>query len=237
VIIRPIGAGLRCTTQSVAAHSLYENGDPFFFTEASGVVDIRDATYEQIDDISVRIRGSRFTPAAQHTVKLEGAELAGYQTVLIGGVRDPFILAELDTWLANVQRHVLASVEKVFGRSLEDLGARIDYHVYGRDGVMGALEPDRSFVPHEVGIVVEATAPDQKTATALAQLTRQPLLHQPTTKWKGAITGFACLHNPATIDRGAVFRFNVNHVVLPDTPTSMFRTTLTTIEGVEHALV
>lgn len=231
VIIRAIGPGRRCTTQSVAAHSLYENADPFFFKECSGQLDIRDASYEQVDETSVRIRGSRFTHAQDYTVKLEGAELAGWQTILVGGVRDPFILAEFDDWLGHVAAHVRDTVQRVFGKSLEALGARIDYHVYGRNGVMGALEPERARVPHEVGIVVEATASDQAIADKLAQLTRQPLLHYPIDKWKGAITGFACLHNPAHISRGPVYRFNLNHVVLPDSPTSMFRMSITTFQG------
>lgn len=235
VVIKPIGPGLRCTPQSVAAHSLYENADPFRFTESSGVLDLTDTTYEQVDDTSVRIRGSAFEPATQRTVKLEGAERVGFQSILIGGIRDPFILGEFDGWLDKVKQRVLKSVQDVFGRSLEALGGRIDYHVYGRDGVMGALEPDRASVPKEIGIVVEATAPDQATATALVQLTRQPLLHQPTSKWKGSITGFACLHNPSHIERGPVYQFNLNHVVLVDSPTTMFRTTITDIQGAAHA--
>src|SRR5207253_2528579 len=127
----------------------------------------------------------KFRHASRCTVKLEGAQLVGYQTILIGGVRDPFILAELDDWLGHISAYVRDVVKKLFGRSLEELGARIDYHVYGRDGVMQTLEPNRSQVPHEVGIVVEATALDQDTATKLAQLTRQPLLHYPIDKWKG----------------------------------------------------
>lgn len=170
-------------------------------------------------------------------MKLEGAELVGWQSILIGGIRDPFILGEFDAWLGRVKTRVHTSVERVFGGSLDALGARIDYHVYGRDGVMGLLEPERDRVPHEVGIVVEATAPDQPTATALVQLTRQPLLHQPTSKWKGSITGFACLHNPSHIERGAVYKFNLNHVLLPETPHSPFRTAIHLLEGERHATV
>lgn len=44
-LVKPFGQGLRCTPQSVAAHSLYENVDPFHFTEASGTADITEATY------------------------------------------------------------------------------------------------------------------------------------------------------------------------------------------------
>src|SRR5690606_35522880 len=124
VVIEAIGPGLRCTTQSVAAHSLYENANPFHFVEASGSLDLTETTYEQLDDTSVRIRGSAFHPASQYTVKLEGAELVGYQSILIGGIRDPFILGEFDTWLGRVQARVHGSVERVFGRSLEALGAR-----------------------------------------------------------------------------------------------------------------
>lgn len=231
VLVRGIGEGRRCTTQSVAAHSLYENGDPFLFKENGGELDIRASTYEQVDDVSVRIRGSNFRHADQYTVKLEGAERVGYQTIVIGGVRDPFILVQLDAWLAKVDGRTRELVHKVFGRSVEAMGGRIDYHVYGRDAVMGRLEPLRDAVPHEVGIVLAATAPEQALATKLAQIARQPLLHVPIEKWKGSITGFACLHNPAHIERGPVYEFNLNHVALPDSPTSMFRTTLTQVTG------
>ena len=44
-LVKPFGQGLRCTPQSVAAHSPYENVDPFHFTEASGTADITEATY------------------------------------------------------------------------------------------------------------------------------------------------------------------------------------------------
>ncbi len=48
-LVQPFGRGLRCTPQSVAAHSVYEIVDPFHFTEASGIADITEATYEAID--------------------------------------------------------------------------------------------------------------------------------------------------------------------------------------------
>src|SRR5438128_2422704 len=138
-IVRPFGQGLRCTPQSIAAHSFYENVDPFHFTECSGTIDITEATYEAIDSITVRVANSRFHPAEVYTVKLEGAELAGYQTIIIGGIRDPFLLRQLDSWLAKVR----AYIEETVARVLKDRVTRDDYqimfHVYGRDGVMGSL--------------------------------------------------------------------------------------------------
>ncbi len=98
--------------------------------------------------------------------------------------------------------------------------------VYGRDGVMGSLEPERDVVPKEVGIVLEATAATQQLATTIAQLSRQPLLHSPIAEWHGATTSFACLHNPAHIERGPVYCFNLHHVAIPQSPLELFRTTI-----------
>lgn len=224
-IIIPVGNGLRCTPQSVAAHSFYENGDPYLHKESSGTLDLTHSVYEAYDATSVRITGSQFIRAQEATVKLEGAELIGYQTIMVGGVRDPFILKQFDSWLARVKQLTLGAAERLLGDKMARDEYSLNFHLYGRNGVMGALEPSlqSGVVPLEVGIVVEGTAPTQELATKLVVLARQPLLHTPIPEWSGAITGFACLHNPAHVERGAVYRFNVNHVVLPYKVEEMFR--------------
>ncbi len=229
VVIRPFGKNLRCTPQSVAAHTFYENGDPHFHVEASGTMDLSKSQYRQLDDVSVSISGSAFIPANPYTVKLEGAEQVGFQSLIVGGIRDPLIIRQLDPWLAGVRGKILASVADIIGASVSADAYRLDFHVYGRNAVMGALEPNVNALPHEVGIVLEVTAATQSIATKIAQLCRQPLLHHPIPEWKGAITGFACLHNPAVIERGAVYRFCLNHVAVPSTPRAMFRTSFVDI--------
>jgi hypothetical protein len=223
-LVTPIGAGLRCTPQSVAAHSLYENADPYLHKECSGTLDLTRSVFEQAGDVSVRVTGSEFIPADDYTVKLEGAELAGYQTVMIGGIRDPFMIARLDTWLAEVRQEVENRISRLFGNEVQKKDYHMLFHVYGRDAVMGKLEPNRNVVPNEVGLVLEITAPTQQLASKFVSLSRQPLLHHPIPEWKGAITGFAMLHSPGYIERGPVYRFNVHHVVVPRTPMEMFRT-------------
>ncbi len=223
-LVKPFGQGLRCTPQSIASHSLYENVDPFHFTESSGTADITEATYEAIDPITVRVANSHFQPADPYTVKLEGAELLGYQTIMIGGIRDPFLLRQLDSWLAHVRAYIEKTIEKVLGSQLTKEDYHLVFHVYGRDGVMGSLEPEREVIPKEVGIVLEATAATQQLATSIAQLSRQPLLHYPIAEWHGSTTSFAYLHSPAHIERGAVYRFNLHHVVIPHSPLELFRT-------------
>src|SRR5260370_35982238 len=105
ITIRPYGFGLRCTPQRVAAHSLYENSDPYLHRECSGTFDLTRATFEAIDGVTVRIRGSEFI-SQPYTVKLEGAELAGYQSIFVGRIRDPYSIGQLARRLATVRSHI-----------------------------------------------------------------------------------------------------------------------------------
>jgi hypothetical protein len=139
---------------------------------------------------------------------------------MIGGIRDPFILGRLDMWLAEMTEYFEHSVRKILGLAPGEYQTAL--HTYGRDGVMGELERERGSVPHEVGVVFEVLAADQRLATEIAKLARQPLLHCPVPEWTGAVTTIAYLHNPPQIERGPVFRFNLHHVVVPRTWEEMF---------------
>jgi hypothetical protein len=163
----------------------------------------------------VRVTGSRFLPAEQHSVKLEGAELIGFETMIVGGVRDPLILRQLDSWLEQIRRHIEGSVDRLLDVQLDADRYRLGFQIYGRNGVMGGLETSDT-LGHEVGIVCTTLAPTQEEATEMARLCRQPLLHAPIPEWNGSITGFACLHNPAWVELGPAYRFCVNHVLLPE---------------------
>src|SRR6185503_2367887 len=75
---------LTCTPQSIASHSLYENADPFRLVECSGTLDLNRSRYEAVSERAVKVSGSEFEHAPRYTVKLEGAEKVGYQSILIG---------------------------------------------------------------------------------------------------------------------------------------------------------
>jgi hypothetical protein len=134
--------------------------------------------------------------------------------MLVGGVRDPLIVSQLDSWLERVRRYIEGSIAHVMGLEVDGERYRLGFQVYGHNAVMGELEP-RSAPGHEVGIVCTTLAPTQEEATEMARLCRQPLLHAPIPEWKGAITGFAYLHNPAWVETGPAYRFCLNHVLLP----------------------
>lgn len=222
--VEPMDLEARCSPQSVASHTLYENADPFLITEPDGVIDSRGSRYEALNDRAVRVYGSQFRKADRITIKLEGAELAGYQTIIIAGVREPFILRQLDSWLAGMQAKFADRVKELFQGAIGPDDYRIRVRVYGRDGVMGKLEPRAKEIGHEVGLLFTITTARQATATAIAKSFAHFALHYPIPEWRGLISGLAFPMAPAELDKGPVYRFNLNHVVVPDNPLEMFRT-------------
>ena len=74
-------------------------------------VDTTNAQYEAISDRAVRVNGSRFIPAEKYTVKIEGAALAGYRSIVVAGIRDPLILRQLDKFLDGLRVVVERKIE------------------------------------------------------------------------------------------------------------------------------
>src|SRR5450830_1121511 len=228
-VVEAPDAGLRCTPQSIASHSLYENADPFKLVECSGTLDLTNSRYEAVSDTAVKVSGSEFIHAQRYTVKLEGAEKVGYQSVLIGSIRDPFIIRQIDDWTARLTEKIHARVDMVYGNRLKAQDYLFNIRIYGKNGTMGPLEPVKEIRSHELCLVFEATAPTQEMASTIAGITRHQALHLPIPEWSGLITAVACPYNH--LDRGAVYRFNVNHVVEPDDPNEMFPMELIEIDG------
>ena len=220
-IIEPPNPDYRCDPASVASHNLYENATPYELVEPSGVLNTHDARYEAISDRAVKVSGSTFTPATRYTIKLEGAELAGYQAIIVGSVRDPVILQQLDTWLAGLMQAARDRIAAVFGADIESR-YRLDVRVFGKNATMGALEPQTS-IGHEVGLLFQVTAKSQELATAMMKSVSHIAVHYPVAQWTGLITSIAFPYSPAEIPRGPSYRFNMNHVVEPASPLEMFR--------------
>ncbi len=222
--VEPLDLDARCTPQSVASHTLYENADPFLITEPDGTIDSTDSRYEAINDRAVRVYGSQFRKADRITIKLEGAVLDGYQTVIIAGVREPFILRQLDQWLTAMQAKFADRVRELFGGSIGPGDYTIRVRVYGRDGVMGKLEPRSGEMCHEVCLLFTITTAKQATSSAIAKSLSHFALHFPIPEWRGLISGLAFPLTPPELDKGPVYRFNLNHIVVPEDPLEMFRT-------------
>jgi Acyclic terpene utilisation family protein AtuA len=217
--IEPLHPDSACTPISVAAHMLYETVNPFEMREPAGTLIVTDATYKAIDDRRVRVEGSRFEHADHHTIKLEGAVIAGYETVSFVGIRDSLIVANIDRW-AELLRTVLAErVAQTLGLNENDYA--FDVRLYGHNAILEGIDPD-SGPAREVGVMLVVSAADQATATAVAKVGNPLMLHLPLPEMSYLPT-FAFASSPAEMECGAAFEFVLNHVVEVQSATSMFR--------------
>lgn len=201
----------RCTTLSVAAHTLYENASPYFLLEPSGMIDTRDSKYQQHDDRSVEVSGTRFEDAAQYTVKLEGASLVGYRTLTIAGIDDPILIDQLDSYLEGCRERVLKQLARQ-GFAADKV--TIGFRRYGSGGEV----PEGM----AVGIIGDVIAPDQETANAGANMLHGSLLHSTYPGRVGTAGNMAFPFSPCDVPAGPVYRFSVWHLMAIDDPLEPF---------------
>jgi hypothetical protein len=224
--VEPLSPESACTPMSVAAHMLYENADPYRMREPGGTIDTADAVYTALDDRRVRVDGSRFEPAEQYTIKLEGSAVAGYQTISFVGIRDPGILESISEWTKNLEVFLVDGIETVLG--LDAQVYSVELRCYGCNGVLGPLDTD-SRTPREVGVVLLVTAASQATATAIAKYANPLLLHMPLAGMTH-LPSFAFMTSPPEIERGAIYEFVLNHSVEVDWPDELSHTETELIE-------
>ncbi|HWD05416.1 MAG TPA: acyclic terpene utilization AtuA family protein [Amycolatopsis sp.] len=224
--VEPLAVDARCTTRSVAAHMLYENADPFRLREPAGTLDASGAVYTALDERRVRVEGSIFEPAAQQTIKLEGAASVGFQSQLITGIRDPEILGRIDEWCGRLIAYLDKHVPLTFGLTPDE------YHFslrrFGHDAVLGEAEPERGTAPREVGIVLTVTARDQATAGDLAKFANPLMLHLPIED-DNPFPSFAFISSPAETTRGEAFEFVLQHAVDVADERDLFRPVQTVV--------
>ena len=229
--VEPLDLNARVTPLSIAAHTLYENGNPYLLTEPSGVIDTEFATYEALTERSVRVRGSRFLPSSPYTIKLEGSRPVGFQTIAIGGIRDPHIIRALKRLIPLALENFRQRVTELYGDTLAQSDYDIQFRVYGFNGVMGDLEPSNGTadIPKELGVLISVTAPTQEIATDIASFVSHRSAHLPIPEYHGLVSSIAYPFSPPEIERGQAYEFTLNHIVEPATPYEMFRTELVEI--------
>jgi hypothetical protein len=202
----------RCTVASVAGHAMYERSNPFFEYVLGGALDMRQCRYEQVDDRTTRITGPVFHPAPELRVKLEGAGKVGERYVGIAGVRDPYTIAHIDRVIGWARQQV----EERFGRG----GYELHYQVFGRNGVMGDLEPVRT-PAHELGIVVYGIAPEAAMAEEVCMTGTRQLFYARLPEVKGTAGGVA-FPLDEVLPASPAYRWTVNHTLRVDDPLELF---------------
>jgi hypothetical protein len=218
--IAPLSAANRCTPQTVSAHMLYENSDPFRLVEPGGVLDVTEARYAALDERTVRVTGSRWAPAP-YTMKLEGAGGGPFQTMMFVGIEDPSVLEDIDGFVARMSY----ALRRRVARTLPAQAAGIDISLrpYGWNAVSGRTPAPGSPPPREIGLMFVATAPSQALATEAAKVCNPYFFHFPVREGK-ELPSYAFPFSPAEIERGQVFDFHLNHVVATTSPFELVRT-------------
>jgi hypothetical protein len=203
----------RFTRVSTAAHTMYEKSDPYFLPGPGGTLDLSETTFAELDGGRVRVSGSQFHPSDKYTVKLEGVKSVGFRTISICGIRDPVLIRCFGTVLDEIKTEIMSEY---------DCMGNILFHVYGKNGVMGTLEPEKDAVSHELGVVIEVVADAQEQADSLCARIRSMLLHH---SYPGRIStagNLALLYSPSDISCGEVFEFNIYHLMSVEDPVSEF---------------
>ncbi len=216
-LLEPLNPERRCTVTSVAAHTLYEKSNPYILPGPGGCIDLTEAKFEQYNDNVVKVSGSRFALSAEYTVKLEGAKIEGYRTVSVAGARDPVFISKIDEIINGVRERVKNNFSEISVESYTLL-----FHLYGKNGVMGDLEPVKSITSHELGIIIETVACSQELANTICSFARSTMLHYGYPGRLSTAGNLAFLYSPSDFKAGEVYRFNIYHLIQVDDPCALF---------------
>jgi len=227
--IEPLDAANACDPYSVSSHMLYENSDPFHLVEPGGILDVAQSRYEAVDERVVRVHGSRFDPRP-YTMKLEGAAGGPFQTIMLVGIQDPKVLAEINRFLAQMREVMVARIHAVLGDGIGEFD--ISLRAYGWNAVSGTPVAPSAAPPREIGLLFVATARSQEAATLIAKTCNPIFFHMPLDR-EMELPSYGFPFSPAEIERGRVFEFKLNHVIRVDDPMALVRTVM--IESAEFA--
>jgi hypothetical protein len=215
----PIDPGYRCTVKSVAGHALYERENPTEEKTPRGTLDIGEATYEQIDDRTVRVRGAKWQDTP-YTVKLEGVKSLGYETAFLLAANDPAMLHAMDE--GYVDRIVSAVSDHVSRTGEAAPGTfKVVAHVLGA----GALPAGRDFVappPSEVVLLIRVVAGDPKVSQYIANQVRNRLKMSDYAGRTSTAGNYADPLPNVYLDQGQAYVFNVWHLLPLTDPTEPF---------------
>ena len=212
--LRPANPARRCTVDRVAAHTLYEQSNPYMIYEPDGVCDLTNSMFEQIDERTVRVSGSVFSEAKQKTLKLEGVKCSGYRTICMATVFD----TETIKHMTEIIDTVTAFVKETTKNTLPANSYTINFKLSGGE--------DSS-----LGIIMDIIGKTQEIADTVCALARSRMLHCDYEGRKSTAGNLAFPFSPSDIHVGAVYEFSIFHLAKVE---SLMETSKIQIEEVYH---
>lgn len=216
-LLEPLSPIRKCTTLSVAAHTLYEKTNPYILPGPGGAINLHNSQFTQENDNTVKVSGSRFEPTPEYYVKLEGVKKVGYRTISVAALKDPIMIEQIDKITQSVKDRVVNNFE-----SYGIMDFFLDFKIYGKNGVMGMFPNAEKRVAHELCIVIEAVAPTQEQADTICGFARSTMLHF---GYEGRIStagNLAFPFSPSDCKVGEVYEFNIYHLMKVDNPKDLF---------------
>lgn len=211
--LRPANPARRCTVDRVAAHTLYEQSNPYLIFEPDGVCDLTNSKFEQIDERTVRVSGSQFREAEVKTLKLEGVKCSGYRTICPATIYDPVTIDHIDSIIDTVTEFVKENSKN----SLPENSYSLTFKKSGG--------PESS-----MSIIMDVVGQTQQISDTVCALARSRMLHCDYEGRKSSAGNLAFPFSPSDIHVGAVYEFSVFHLAKVD---SLLETSKITIEEVE----
>ena len=208
-----------CSPETVSAHMLYENADPYILYEPGGYMDVTNACYQSINSRKVRVEGGLWVSSKKYTVKLEGARVSGYQTSLLVLLRDNDYVKNAIKWTEKLS--IFLSKEIKQRMNLDAHEYSLNFRHIGLNAVLGDLEKNIGN-PREVGVLCIITSKNPNVCTEIAKLINPFLLHFPLTVDEELPT-FAFPYSPVHSDRGCVYEFALHHVLELNDPMDAFQ--------------
>jgi len=211
----------RCTVASVAGHAMYERSNPYFEYVAGGTLDMTDCVYEQFDEKTCRITNPKFLPIEGRVkVKLEGSGKVGERYMGMAGIRDPYTIRHIDQVIQWAKDQV---EERLHGKDYQ-----LSYRIFGKNGVMGDLEPVKEIRSHELLVVVEGVSPDDKVAEEATLIGTRQIFYARLPEVKGT-AGTAAFILDEVVKISAAYEWTMNHTVTVDDPLELFPTHMITV--------
>ena len=218
--VEPASPDLACTPLSVAAHTMYENPNPYLLAEPSGTLDTRAASFEALNARRVRVAGSAFLPAKRPSIKLEATKRIGYRTITIGMTRDPVLIAGSNEYVDRLEATVAERARQTWGDPAPAYALNV--RQIGRNAAMGALERNGGPAGHELGLLISVVSSTQELADAILAIARTHALHGELDGRGGLLSNLAFPLAPTDVPTGPVDVFCLNHVVFPDPGEELF---------------
>lgn len=215
VEVTAMNPGQRCTIASVAGHAMYERSNPFHEFVAGGMLDMTNCHYEQQSEKTTRVTGMEFVPAEQFRVKLEGSGKLGERFVGMAGIRDPYTIANVDAVIDWAREQA----KERFGPD----GWELHYNVFGRNGIMGDMEPLKDAPVHELMVVVQGIAPTVEMAEELTMTGTRQLFYARLPDVKGTAGGVSFILEEV-LHASPAYRWTLNHTMAVDDPLELFPT-------------